>query len=203
MGYNEPQLKTGPSGAGNAISTPDRHLGLSKERLMPQCNRIPFVFVPLTKNHVAIVDAEDAERVLMYRWSVFTPTKSGIYAQGRVSFGDGPKVSISLHRYIMRPPKGLQVDHINGNGLDCRKSNMRVATRSQNCSNRGKHSGGQTSVYKGVRKVNRRWGAQIGKSGKHLHLGYFDTEIEAALAYDRAAVDLHGDFASLNFPEVK
>ncbi len=170
---------------------------------MPQCNRIPFVFVPLTKNHVAIVDAEDAERVLMYRWSVFTPTKSAIYAQGRVSLGDGPKISISLHRYIMRPPKGLQVDHINGNGLDCRKANMRVATRSQNCSNRGKQSGGQTSVYKGVRKVNRRWGAQIGKGGKRCHLGYFDSEIEAALAYDRAAVNLHGDFASLNFPEVK
>lgn len=163
--------------------------------------KVPYVFVPLSGGQVAIIDAEDAERVLPHKWSIICPKGSAVYAQGRVTEGPGAKVVRYLHRYIMQAPKGMQVDHINNNGLDCRKANMRLATASENCRNRGKRVDGLTSSYKGVCLINGRWRASIGFRGTKKHIGYFDDEIVAARAYDSAAIELHGDFARLNFPE--
>lgn len=162
---------------------------------------VPHVFVPLTKGKVAIIDAEDADRVLAYKWSACAPRNGIFYAQARVDSGPGPRTHAYLHRFIMQPPPRMQVDHVNGNTLDCRRANMRIASASENCRNRGKRSDGTTSAYKGVCLNRSRWLVQINAPGRKRHVGYFDDEIEAALAYDRAAIEAYGEFARLNVPE--
>jgi hypothetical protein len=106
-----------------------------------------------------------------------------------------------MHRQLIMPLKGLQVDHINGNGLDNRKANLRICTPSQNGCNRNRISRSQ-SGFKGVRWLKERcnWRAEIGLYSRHYNLGSFSSAIEAALAYDKAARELHGEFAHLNFP---
>jgi len=102
----------------------------------------------------------------------------------------------------MQPPPGMMIDHINGNGLDDRRANMRTCTNQQNMRNLRKRRSG-SSIYKGVYydKRRRTWYARICHNGKNIHLGTFATEIEAARAYDRAARRLFGEFARLNFPD--
>lgn len=105
-----------------------------------------------------------------------------------------------LHRLIMNASGSVQVDHINGDGTDNRRNNLRIATPSQNMANTGKHSHNK-SGYKGVskRKDRDKWRAQITKDRKVYWLGDFDNEVDAAIAYDVAASKHHGDFAYLNF----
>jgi hypothetical protein len=91
------------------------------------------------------------------------------------------------------------VDHINGNGLDNRDENLRLATNSQNQMNSRKRSG-TSSRYKGVSLQRKRWRAQIKLDGKLIYLGMFDTEEQAAMAYDYAAIELFGEFSRINFP---
>ena len=107
-----------------------------------------------------------------------------------------------MHRLILNAPKGLVVDHINGNGLDNRKANLRLCTPAQNACN-VRPRPGETSKYKGVAfiKRERRWQVRISFRNKRKWIGYFDTEIDAARAYDQAARRLHKEFASLNFPD--
>jgi len=104
-----------------------------------------------------------------------------------------------MHRVIL--PDAEEVDHINGNGLDNRRANLRPATGIENRRNR-RRSRKNTSGYAGVSwdKVNRKWYAYITADGRMRALGRFDTAEEAALARDRAALELHGEFARLNFP---
>lgn len=101
-----------------------------------------------------------------------------------------------LHRMIMNPSKGLQVDHINGDRLDNRKSNLRICTSADNSRNRKNIKG----VYKGVyfSKKNKNWVAQITKNYKCLHIGSFLNQEDAACAYNLKAKELHGEFAHLN-----
>jgi hypothetical protein len=107
-----------------------------------------------------------------------------------------------MHREIMNPPEGLVVDHIDHNGLNNRKSNLRICTRSQNQCNQYRFDG--KSKYKGVAwfKRTRKWTAAVCLRGKRYRLGYFEREIDAAMAYDKAAKKYHREFACLNFPEV-
>jgi hypothetical protein len=102
-----------------------------------------------------------------------------------------------LHRIILDAPKGTDVDHINGNGLDNRRCNLRLATRSQNHANRFKKPG-TTSRFKGVRFERNRWHAQIRVQYKKTYLGSFRDEIDAALAYNAAALEAFGEFARIN-----
>jgi len=109
-----------------------------------------------------------------------------------------------MHRQIINVPVFLLVDHINGNGLDNRKANLRPATHSQNVRNRPKaRYASPRSKYKGVtwHKRKRKWNTRIRVKGRTIPLGYFDNELHAAKAYDHAARKYHGDFASLNFSE--
>jgi len=108
-----------------------------------------------------------------------------------------------MHREIMGSPKGLLVDHRNLNRLDNRRENLRTATHSQNMQNRVKIRVKTTSQFIGVHwdPVERKWRAQISHQKKHLYLGRFQNEIDAAKAYDRAAIKYHTEFARLNFPQ--
>ncbi len=110
--------------------------------------------------------------------------------------------TILMHRQIMNPPAGLEVDHINHNGLDNRRCNLRNVTRTQNAQNQLPRSGG-SSQYKGVHrnKGNKKWTVSIGANGQQYQLGSFHDEIYAALKYDEAARKYHGKFACCNFTD--
>jgi len=108
-----------------------------------------------------------------------------------------------MHRQIIQlhNDNDMVCDHINGKGLDNRKANLRAATYAQNSWNRGKNRVPTYSKYKGVsmRKKERKWEVQICVKGRRIHLGRFKNEMEAARAYDAAALKYHGRFASANF----
>jgi len=149
------------------------------------------------------VDQADYKRLRGYEWFA-KKGRNTFYARGRVAGGKGKKEAlIYMHQEIIEVPKGMVIDHINHDGMDNRRANLRAATHSQNMCHRKKRSGATHSKYKGVcwKKENRKWVAIIGFEKKRIHLGYFRSEIEAARAYDRAAMKYHGEFASLNFPE--
>ena len=151
--------------------------------------------IPLTRGKTALVDYEDFERINRHKW-VACPVGIAWYAN-RTERGK----SILMHRQIMRARKGTFVDHIDGNGLNNCKSNLRFCTARQNCWNR--RPVGRYSRYKGVTfdRRRRKYYAVVRYQGDQLKYGPFDNEIDAARAYDRAALEYHGEFAYLNFPE--
>jgi hypothetical protein len=162
-----------------------------------------FRKITLTKGKYAKVDPDDYYRLSEYKWRI-SKDYGKFYAirTGRKQDGKGRKV-IRMHREVAKTPDGLECDHINGDSLDNRKANLRSATRLQNSWNRSKSSKPGYSKYKGVTfdKKMQKWFAQIRVRGKHISLGRFEDEIEAAKAYDKAAKKHFGDFANLNFKE--
>lgn len=107
---------------------------------------------------------------------------------------------IKLHRLIMGFPENILIDHINGDSSNNRRNNLRICTNQQNVMNKKKPSLGKTSIYKGVswhRRV-KKWHAAICLNQKDIHLGYFNYEVDAAKAYNHAAVKYFGEFARLN-----
>jgi hypothetical protein len=156
-----------------------------------------FGLIPLTQGKFAIVDAEDYDRLSKYKWCAAKDGET-FYAQ-RGSNG----TTILMHREIMHAPKGMICDHIDHNGLYNRKSNLRLCTNAQNQYNK-RPKKDCASRYKGVilRRDCKRWRAQIGYNRKRIHLGDFDDQMEAAMAYDDKAVELFGEFAWLNFPDM-
>lgn len=148
--------------------------------------------IQLTRGLVALVDDEDYELVTQYKWHASKRGPNLWYAAvGHPLFGG----SRYLHRFIVGAKAGQQVDHIDRNGLNCCKSNLRIVTHSQNMMNRGPKAG-SVSRYKGVcwHRHYQKWYAQI--SSKCI--GYYDDVHEAARAYNEAAKKLHGEFAWLN-----
>ena len=151
----------------------------------------------------AKVDPADYKRLRKYEWVAQKGTHS-FYAVRKVTGSGGKRVTlIYLHKEIIKVPDGMVTDHINHDGMDDRRANLRPATRSQNMYHRKKSSRAIYSKYKGVcrRKGRRGWRAMIAYEKKKIYLGYFRDEVEAAKAYDRAARKYHGEFACLNFPE--
>jgi len=161
-----------------------------------------FRRIDLGEGEFTIVDAADYYRYGKFKWSV-VGTGKNLYAVRNVKVGPKLTTITRLHREIMNAPRGLLVDHRNNDGLDNRRSNLRLATHSQNQCNKRKTGSKTSSRFRGVYFDKRRmlWQAYIRYNGKRIYLGKFDDEIEAARAYDRAAREYHKEFAKLNFPE--
>lgn len=159
------------------------------------------ITIPVGKDHVALIDADDYDLVSQRNWFVM---KRGYahYARANYKKPNGKWSSgLLMHRLILGAPKGIHVDHINGNGLDNRRANIRLASMSQNLANRGA-TRKNTSGFKGVywQKNRHKWMASIRCRGHQIHLGYYLDPEEAAKAYDVAAKELFGEFSQLNFP---
>ena len=147
-----------------------------------------------------LFDPEDRDFLLSYEWKI---SKNNFGDIEYVVTYDLGKI-ISMHRLLMGLKHGdkLVVDHINHNGLDNRRKNLRLATRSQNCAN-GRISKNNKTGYKGVSwEAGRgKYSSTVRKNGKTIRIGRYTNLIDAAKAYDKKAKELHGDFAVLNFPK--
>ncbi len=154
-----------------------------------------LAYVPLTRGLESVIDVADLPLLNGWRWVATTNGKYAVGFTRKRADWAGPS-QLGMHRLIMSAPKGLQVDHINGDGLDNRRANLRLATNAQNQCNRGmaKHN---TSGFKGVTAYGKtgRWLARIWVAGKMVSLGVFDKPEDAGLAYRIAAERLHGEFA--------
>jgi hypothetical protein len=152
-------------------------------------------FIKLTQGKETIVDDEDYENLNQWKWHYHNQG----YAK-RTLKKKNKTTKIYMHRFIMNLNSNLTIDHINGNGLDNRKCNLRIANKSENSMNSNKQTKLTSSIYKGVtwHKQCKKWVAQIGHKRKHYSLGLYLTEKEAALAYNKKAKELFGEFALLN-----
>ena len=147
--------------------------------------------IVLSQGEIAIVDGQDLESVNKWKWTLHKSEKWS-YA-----FRKEKGKTIFLHRFLLQAKAKQYVDHINGNGLDNRKSNLRICTNTQNAWNSNYTRG--RSRYRGVcpgGKNGKKWRAHIRiGNGKRKYLGTFSTELAAHLAYENARKELHGEFA--------
>jgi hypothetical protein len=151
--------------------------------------------IQLPTGETVVIDSDDLAAVAGYSWWA-SPNRQTTYAQTQVA-----GKTVYMHRLLMGEPD-CHVDHRDGNGLNNTRENMRVATHSQNSQNRRKRAG-TSSRYKGVSwcRSCSKWEAYISVDGRQRRLGYFDSEIDAALSYDAAASERFGEFARLNIPK--
>lgn len=164
-------------------------------------------WLPLTKRRFALVDEGDFEAASRLMWQLVDPRDGNTGYAKTATYPpelEGKQKPIKLHRFIWGLHGNAPVprlDHRNGDGLDCRFQNLRSATSQQNCANSAV-SKNCRSGFKGVRqgRGSQKWTAQIGVGWRSVYLGTFTDKIEAARAYDRAAIEHFGEFARLNFP---
>jgi hypothetical protein len=151
--------------------------------------------IQLTQGIVTIVDDADFEYLNQFKWYLLK-SNSNYYA---IRTKRPENKLIQLHRIVIQAKQGEIVDHINGNKLDNRKCNLRICTKSQNCQNR-KISKLNKSGFNGVswNIRNKKWVAQIACNNQKIHIGFFNEPIEAAKAFNEAALKYHGEFAHLN-----
>lgn len=162
-----------------------------------------YYSIPLARNLVALVDEEDYPLVSQYKWWLSYPHIQGLFYARTVTYLNGKRREIALHRLIMGFPEGKEIDHINGDGLDNRRSNLRICNRAENMHNSRKQKNNK-SGYKGVILTRSgNWRASIGVNGKCISLGTFYSAIDAAKRYDEEAKKLYGEFAALNFSDEK
>lgn len=154
--------------------------------------------IPITRDRIAIVDDEDYERIASHSWAL-NPQGTG-YAVRKGSKRRGEPRTVQMHREVLGVEQGTIIDHINGNGLDNRKANLRIADTQRNAFNRWKPNIPCTSQYKGViaRKKGPSWHARIKYRNKCIELGAFREEAYAAAAYNFAARVLFGTFRREN-----
>lgn len=144
---------------------------------------------------VALVDDEDYDTVVVRPWCPFKTTSHSYYAKSTVDGND-----VYMH-WLIRPdwPRG-QIDHADRNGLNNTKVNLRKCNGSQQNANRLLPKNGTASMYRGVTREKNKWRARISVGHKDKRLGMFTSEVEAAKAYDAAALVAWGEYAVLNFP---
>jgi len=153
--------------------------------------------IPLTQGKHAIVDDDDFEEIGKFKWTIQRDGRHS-YAYRR-DYSGGTGVKVFLHRTIMKTPAGMCVDHIDGDGLNNQKTNMRNCENRQNVRNQIPREN-CTSIYKGVcwHKQMCQWAASINPNRTKKHLGLFNSEEAAARAYNAAAIRYFGEFARLN-----
>lgn len=155
-----------------------------------------YRLIPLTMGKFAKVDAADYDWLMQWKWQAVWRKGSAQFYAAHKGFGAG--THLRMHRLILglTPGDGLQADHINRDGLDNRRINLRIASASQNNSNKGV-SRINKSGYKGVtwQECRKQWRAYINVKGKRYELGYFATAELAHVEYCKAAMQLHGEFA--------
>ena len=152
--------------------------------------------IELTQGKVAQVDDEDFEYLSQFKWCTHRCHKS-YYAVRNSKKEEGAKRTIQMHNVIMRIYDLREIDHIDNNGLNNQKYNLRETTSSQNNANRIKHKG--KSIYKGVHFIGKCIISRISVNKKEIYLGTSNTEKDAAFKYDEAAKKYFGEFANLNF----
>lgn len=142
--------------------------------------------IKLTKGRVAVVDDEDYDVLIRHSWHLAVSR----YAASRIN-----NKKVLMHRMIMNPGEGFEVDHINADGLDNRKSNLRICTHQQNITRTRRVN---RTGYRGVAKDKKRYIAQLKHNGRRFYWGPFDTPALAALEYNKHAKEVFGEFARLN-----
>lgn len=153
--------------------------------------------IKLTKGLIALVDDNEFEKLNKHKW--FSQKKGDTFYARRYECKNGKIKRIYMHREILElKNKKEEVDHINKNGIDNRKENMRICTHQQNQWNTKKRTG--ISQFKGVHwhKKANKWQGQIRCNNKWYYLGLYNSETEAAHVYNKKAKELHGEFAQLN-----
>jgi hypothetical protein len=153
-----------------------------------------LAYVPLTQGLEAIIDAKDAKLVKHRNWFASVNGRNR-YALSKLPTECKP---ISIHRFLMKPEEGYVIDHINGDGLDNRRENLRLANSAQNAWN-SRIAKNNTSGFKGVtfNKREGRWRAKISHDGKRINIGTYDTAELASAAYEGAARALFGAYARI------
>ena len=162
--------------------------------------------IPLTRGMFALVDDANYDWLNQHKWQVTGGGKHKFYAVRTKYLGGGRKnqksKTIYMHRLIAKTPEGMVCDHANGKSLDNRFANLRNCLIKQNCCNR-LHKAKQITKYKGIyfnKKLNK-WRAHIRFNKSLIHIGYYQTDIEAAQAYDNKALELFGEYAKPNFTQ--
>jgi hypothetical protein len=169
---------------------------------------LPVREIQLSRGKIAIVDDEDYERVSAFKWYAYKHRRTDLWYAARTVKKGGKKISVPMHRFVIGASPEFEVDHRDGDGLNNRRGNLREATRRQNAQN-ARHTarGTKTSPYHGV-SIDKSGkylvvivaGELKNGSGKQMYIGRYRDEIEAARAYDRAAIKHFGEFAKTNFP---
>lgn len=155
--------------------------------------------------YFALIDEADRALVAPYGWRPLRASNGKIYA---IAQGRSRNELVQMHRLVDGTPADLETDHISGDTLDNRRCNLRPATRAQNGANKPKlhrlaHGRTPTSTFKGVHwdRHKAKWRAMIKIDRRSKHVARSESEVEAARAYDRAALAAWGEFAWLNFPD--
>ncbi len=176
-----------------------KHAGTSEQKQ----KNLKILLLPLSKGRHAIVDPDDYDRLSRNRWYVSKGRNTCYAIRGQWSPEKKRRLTISMHREVVDIPDGMYVDHINHNGLDNRKANLRPAKPDQNARHTLYPKRNTSSKYRGVwyNKKKRRWRAVIGINNTRKTIGNYREEIDAAKAYDEEARKHYGEFAVLNFPE--
>jgi hypothetical protein len=156
--------------------------------------------IPLTQGKFALIDDEDYDFLNQFKWMA-QKSNNNYYATRAIRIAKNKQKIVKMHRIIMNTPDNLEVDHKDHNGLNNQKSNLRNCLKVQNIYNCQKWG---SSGYKGVfiksfKLIAPKYRAIIQKDGRHIHLGYFNNPVDAALAYDKKAKELFGEFANPNF----
>ena len=171
----------------------------NQKKLYGKLSEDGSINIDLSSGRMAKIDIEDHKKVTKYNWHLSSNKPPRIYAITNV-YKNGRRTTLKMHRYVLNCSNPLiKTDHINGNGLDNRKSNLRLCSNQQNCWNQIKRKNSlHSKKYKGVDFHKNKWRARIRVSNKEKHIGYYKSEKLAAFAYDIQAAKYFGEFSNLN-----